>query len=100
MTELDWWEKTVVDSTLTFTAAPARHFSGRGLKRNQTFWSSFILKTSHHNLYLGGDSGYDTHFKEIGTKYGPLTWRFWNVGNTINTGNTFTLCPKKWPRLL
>jgi L-ascorbate metabolism protein UlaG (beta-lactamase superfamily) len=54
------------------TAAPARHFSGRGIKRGQTFWSSFILKTKDHNLYLGGDSGYDSHFKEIGDKYGPF----------------------------
>lgn len=72
ITELDWWEKTTVDSTLNITAAPARHFSGRGFKRGQTFWSSFILKTPHHNIYVGGDSGYDTHFKEIGEKYGPF----------------------------
>jgi len=72
ITELDWSEKISIDSILTFTAAPARHFSGRGLKRNQTFWSSFILKTPHYNLYLGGDSGYDTHFKEIGTQHGPF----------------------------
>lgn len=70
--ELDWWENTSIDNTLTFTAAPARHFSGRGLKRNQTFWSSFILKTANYNLYLGGDSGYDTHLKEIGEKFGPF----------------------------
>jgi L-ascorbate metabolism protein UlaG (beta-lactamase superfamily) len=23
-------------------------------------------------IYIGGDSGYDTHFAEIGTKYGPV----------------------------
>jgi L-ascorbate metabolism protein UlaG (beta-lactamase superfamily) len=54
------------------TTAPARHFSGRGIKRGQTLWSSFILRTKEHNLYLGGDSGYDTHFKEIGNRYGPF----------------------------
>lgn len=72
ITELDWWDKTSIDDSLSITAAPARHFSGRGLKRAQTFWSSFILKTPQYNLYLGGDSGYDTHFKEIGEKYGPF----------------------------
>ena len=72
ITELDWDESTVIDSVLKFTAQPARHFSGRGLKRNQTFWSSFVLKTPTHNLFLGGDSGYDTHFKTIGQKYGPF----------------------------
>jgi L-ascorbate metabolism protein UlaG (beta-lactamase superfamily) len=72
ITELDWWESTQVDERIRLTAAPARHFSGRGLKRNQTLWSSFIITTPLHNLYLGGDSGYDSHFKTIGEKYGPF----------------------------
>ena len=71
VTEMDWWE-TKCGGRYFITAAPARHFSGRGIKRGQTLWSSFILKTKDHNLYLGGDSGYDSHFKEIGNKYGPF----------------------------
>ncbi len=70
--ELDWWQTDKIVSGMSLTAAPARHFSGRGLKRAKTLWSSFILKTSTHNLFLGGDSGYDDHFKEIGEKYGPF----------------------------
>lgn len=72
ITEMDWWQTEELDNGMQLTAAPARHFSGRGLKRGQTLWSSFILKTAKHNLYLGGDSGYDLHFKEIGNKYGPF----------------------------
>ena len=72
ITELDWWQTEKFNNNLEITATPARHFSGRGLKRNQTLWSSFILRSSKHNLYLGGDSGYDAHFKEIGNKYGPF----------------------------
>ena len=72
VTELDWWETQKLEENISLTAAPARHFSGRGIKRGQTLWSSFILKTSTHNLYLGGDSGYDSHFKEIGNKSGPF----------------------------
>lgn len=69
--ELDWWE-TFSEKELSLTAAPGRHFSGRGIKRGQSLWSAFILKTKTHNLFLGGDSGYDTHFKEIGDNYGPF----------------------------
>jgi len=72
ITELDWWQTAQLDSGMQLTAAPGRHFSGRGLKRAQTLWSSFILKTALHNLFLGGDSGYDTHFAAIGKKYGPF----------------------------
>jgi L-ascorbate metabolism protein UlaG (beta-lactamase superfamily) len=56
----------------TFTALPARHFSGRMLKRNQTVWSSFVLQTSKNRLYLGGDSGFDEHFRRIGEAFGPF----------------------------
>ncbi len=70
ITEMDWWQQEMLDNDMELTAAPARHFSGRGLKRAQSLWSSFILKTKTHSIYLGGDSGYDTHFKEIGKKYG------------------------------
>ncbi len=72
ITELDWDESVLIDNLLSFTAQPARHFSGRGLKRNQTLWSSFVLKTPTHTIFIGGDSGYDTHFKAIGEKYGPF----------------------------
>lgn len=72
ITELDWWQSAIPDNNLKLIAAPARHFSGRGFKRNQTLWSSFILQSPGHKLYLGGDSGYDSHFKEIGEKYGSF----------------------------
>lgn len=70
--ELAWHETTTVADVLEFTALPARHFSGRLLKRGQTLWSSFVLQTPACKLYLGGDSGYDTHFKQIGERYGPF----------------------------
>jgi L-ascorbate metabolism protein UlaG (beta-lactamase superfamily) len=69
--ELRWGDQEVVEG-LTFTATPARHFTGRSFKRNQTAWSSFVLQTPEHRLFIGGDSGYDSHFKEIGDLYGPF----------------------------
>lgn len=72
ITELDWYEDASVTDSIKITATPARHFSGRSFKRNTTLWVSYVLQTKNLNIYLGGDSGYDTHFKEIGTKYGPF----------------------------
>ena len=72
ITELDWWQTAKPDENLELTAAPARHFSGRGLKRNQSLWSSFILRSPKHKIYIGGDSGYDSHFKTIGDQFGPF----------------------------
>ncbi len=70
--ELDWWESQPISDSVTLTAAPARHFSGRKFTRYQSLWSSFILQTSQYKIYLGGDSGYDAHFKEIGDRFGPF----------------------------
>jgi len=70
--ELDWWETADINASTTFTATPGRHFSGRGLVRNKTLWSSFVFQTNGYKMFLGGDSGYDKHFVEIGNKYGPF----------------------------
>lgn len=70
--ERDWFESVNLNNETQITFTPTRHFSGRGLKRNQSLWTSYVLKTKSFNLFLGGDSGYDTHFKEIGNKYGPF----------------------------
>ena len=72
ITELDWDEEIKLDDSTTLYTVPARHFSGRTLKRNTTLWLSFVLETPTKKLFLGGDSGYDTHFKSIGEKHGPF----------------------------
>lgn len=70
--EKDWHEKIELDSNITLYTAPTRHFSGRGFHRCNTLWLSYVLETKGFKMYLGGDSGYDTHFAEIGAKYGPF----------------------------
>lgn len=70
--EKDWNETVELESGFTIRTAPARHFSGRTLKRNQSLWMSYILQTPTMNMYIGGDSGYDSHFAEIGNKFGEF----------------------------
>ncbi|OBQ56744.1 MBL fold metallo-hydrolase [Tamlana sp. s12] len=67
-----WNDLVVNENGFEIYMTPARHFSGRGLKRAQTLWASFVLKTPSSNIYIGGDSGYYTHFKTIGEQYGPF----------------------------
>ena len=61
-----------VSDTLSINILPARHFSGRGLKRNQTLWASFLFVTPERKVYYSGDSGYGPHFKAIGDRFGPI----------------------------
>lgn len=69
LVELDWGEQAELDGSHNFHCLPARHFSGRSLKANQTLWASFMLKTPTQVLFIGGDGGYDSHFAEIAELY-------------------------------
>jgi L-ascorbate metabolism protein UlaG (beta-lactamase superfamily) len=70
--EKDWNEKIELDNGFTVFTTPARHFSGRGFTKCNTLWMSYVLQTPSMKIYIGGDSGYDTHFAEIGNKFGPI----------------------------
>lgn len=70
--EVDWNQTIKISDELTVHALPARHFSGRGLKRNQTLWASFLFVTPQEKIYYSGDSGYGPHFKAIGEQFGPI----------------------------
>jgi L-ascorbate metabolism protein UlaG (beta-lactamase superfamily) len=70
--EMDWSGQLNPEEGFSITAVTARHFSGRGLQRNKSLWSSYILTTANKRIFIGGDSGYDTHFSEIGKQFGPF----------------------------
>lgn len=70
--EKDWYETITIDDGFTINTTPARHFSGRTFQRCNTLWQSYVLKTPTMNIFLGGDSGYDTHYKTIGDQFGPF----------------------------
>lgn len=70
--ELDWNEEARLGNGFKTYCLPARHFSGRGLLPNQSLWASFLLETPAMKIYIGGDSGYDTHFEEIGQRFGTI----------------------------
>jgi L-ascorbate metabolism protein UlaG (beta-lactamase superfamily) len=69
--EMDWWQESEYNG-LKFALTPARHFSGRGLRRNLTLWGSWVIMNGEERLFFSGDSGYFDGFKEIGEKYGPF----------------------------
>ncbi len=70
--ELDWNEDSSLDTGFSVYCLPARHFSGRGLSPNQSLWVSYLLRTPSMNIYIGGDSGYDTHFAKIGEQFADI----------------------------
>jgi L-ascorbate metabolism protein UlaG (beta-lactamase superfamily) len=70
--ELDWWEEAHVNG-VRVTAAPAQHFSGRGIKdRNATLWSSVHLRSDKHSVFYGADSGLTSEYSDIAQRLGPF----------------------------
>lgn len=70
--EKDWNQTIYLDYGFTINTTPGRHFSGRSIKRNLAIWMSFVVTTPSMKIFIGGDSGYDSHFKNIGDTYGPF----------------------------
>ena len=79
ITELDWWDTTSI-SGVDYTCTPAQHFSGRGLKRNETLWASWAITNQDQKIFYSGDSGYSEHYKQIGERIGPFELAFLENG--------------------
>ncbi len=79
--QMDWGDSFMLDNTCVLTATPARHFTGRGIVgRNETLWSSFVIKGPKHNVFFGADSGWFPGFKDIGKQFGPFDLTILEIG--------------------
>jgi L-ascorbate metabolism protein UlaG (beta-lactamase superfamily) len=95
--EQDWQQKsTLADGFISHTF-PARHFSGRGFTRNKTLWASYVLQTPTMKIYIGGDSGYDTHFAEIGKEFGSIDLAILENGQYDKAWKYLHMLPEEVP---
>lgn len=95
ISELDWWETANIEE-VEVIAAPARHFSGRGLTdRNKTQWASWIIRNGDEKIYFSGDSGYGPHFREIGEKYGPFDFAMMECGQYNEKWEAIHMMPEQ-----
>lgn len=79
--ELDWDEEYTPKDDFKIFCLTARHFSGRKLlDNNTTLWASYLLKIKDKQVYIGGDSGYGKHFKDIGDRFGKIDLAFLENG--------------------
>lgn len=78
--EFDWWDEVDLGD-IKAVCTPSQHFSGRsGMQANHTLWSSWTLIGKDKRVFFSGDSGYDIHFKEIGSRFGPFDLIFMENG--------------------
>lgn len=97
--EMDWTDSVTIGKDLQITATPARHFSGRGItNRNETLWSSFVIKGPQHNIFFGADSGYFPGFEDIGKAYGPFDLTMLEIGASNENWADIHMGPEKATR--
>lgn len=78
--EMEWWQRRTL-AGVEFVCTPTRHYSGRGLgDRSATLWSSWAVRGPRHRIFYSGDTGYSTHFAEIGSRLGPFDIAFVKIG--------------------
>lgn len=93
--EKDWNESIELSDGISAAIVPARHFSGRSFRRNQSLWVSFVLKTPTMKIFIGGDSGYDSHFTNIGKEYGPFDLAILECGQYDKSWKYIHMMPKE-----
>ncbi|WP_426671887.1 MBL fold metallo-hydrolase [Mucilaginibacter sp. McL0603] len=70
--ELNWNQSVTLPGGLRITATPAQHHSKRTFIKDKTLWASYVIQADQYRLFYSGDSGYGSHFKQIGQQYGPF----------------------------
>src|SRR5687768_15077583 len=93
--ELDWNESFELGG-LTFTATPARHYSGRNPRyNNETLWATWVVKGPRNRFFFSGDSGYTEQFKSIGEKHGPFDLTLIKIGASDPTWIEIHMSPEE-----
>jgi len=93
--EKDWNETIDLGNGFIVHTTPGRHFSGRSFTRNKALWMSFVLQTPSRKIFIGGDSGYDTHFAKIGTDFGPFDLAIVECGQYNKSWRNIHLLPEE-----
>ena len=66
--EAGWYQVfSELKNNLTVSFLPSQHWAKRGLfDYNEHLWGAFVIQSENTTLYFSGDTGYNTHLKEVG----------------------------------
>lgn len=80
--EAGWYQQYKLDNDkLEIFFLPARHSSRRSLNDvNKTLWGAFVIKSKDSPIYYGGDSGYGSHYKEVGELFTNIDVALLGIG--------------------
>lgn len=95
ITTLAWWEQVNING-LEIICTPSRHFSERGLiRQNRTQWCSWVLKDEFHSIFNSCDGSIGRHFKSIHDKYGDFDLALMECGQYNKSWHYSHLYPEE-----
>jgi L-ascorbate metabolism protein UlaG (beta-lactamase superfamily) len=93
--ELDWNETFELNG-ISFTATPARHYSGRDPRhQRETLWASWVVKGPQHRFFFSGDSGYSAQFRTTGAIHGPFDLALIKIGASDPSWEEIHMSPEQ-----
>jgi L-ascorbate metabolism protein UlaG (beta-lactamase superfamily) len=80
--EAGWYQRYSAGEGLTkITFVPSKHWSTRGpFDINKRLWGGFVIEVANRRILFGGDSGYDSHYKQLGAVFGSFDYAILGIG--------------------
>jgi L-ascorbate metabolism protein UlaG (beta-lactamase superfamily) len=77
-----WYQQFALpDEQLKIFFLPVRHWSRRGLfDTNKRLWGAFVIQSQNQTIYFSGDSGYGSHYKEVGELFPKIDYFLIGIG--------------------
>lgn len=88
--ERDWNQSVRVDDSLLIHVLPARHFSGRGIKRNQTLGQFSVRKHRNRRFITAATRAMARISGRLANSLAASILPSWRTANMTVTGSTFT----------
>lgn len=88
--EVDWNQTIKISDELTVHALPARHFSGRGLKRNRPYGPASCSSLRRKRFITAAIAAMARILRPLANSLALSIWQSWKTVNMTRTGSTST----------
>lgn len=76
-----WYQQYKTDKALKVFYVPSRHWGRRFLNdTNVRLWGGYVIQGAGKTIYFSGDSGYGSHFEDIGKVFPVIDYSIIGVG--------------------
>ena len=76
-----WYQQFNTKPEIKITYVPSRHWGRRYLTdTNVRLWGGYVIEAAGKTIYFGGDSGYGSHFADIGRIFPSVDYALIGIG--------------------